>query len=156
MGIRTDNEDTNLEKLPVKEDKCAINTNSNNLGENQSDCVSTAKNIDEGVKNSEHSYGDTKDLNGDKKNESTASEEGFEQVTKPNELQSHNDPEEVSNYEQNCTSENLESQSQDKEGSKVDDTNANDESVNLNCNGKNSCTKEEVNNTDLCAEELSG
>ena len=153
--IRTDNEDTNLEKLPVKEDKCAIKTNSNNLGENQSDCVSTAKNINEGVKNSEHSYGDTKDLNGDKKNESTASEEGFEQVTKPNELQSHNDPEEVSNYEQNGTSENLESQSQDKEGSKVDDTNANDESVNLNCNGKNSCTKEEVN-TDLCAEELSG
>ena len=28
---RTDNEDTNLEKLPVKEDKCAIKTNSYNL-----------------------------------------------------------------------------------------------------------------------------
>ena len=97
--IRTDNEDTNLEKLPVKEDKCAIKANSNNLGENQSDCVSTAKNINEGVKNSEHSHGDTKYLNGDKKNESQSALEEFEQVKKPNELQNYNEPKEKSNHE---------------------------------------------------------
>ena len=97
--IRTDNEDTNLEKLPVKEDKCAIKANSNNLGENQSDCVSTAKNINEGVKNSEHSHGDTKYLNGDKKNESQSASEEFEQVKKPDELQNYNEPKEKSNHE---------------------------------------------------------
>jgi len=101
--MRTDNEDTNLDKLPVTEDKCAIKINSNNLGENQSDCVSTAvKNTNEGVKNSEHSYGDTKDLNGDKKNDS----EDLEQVTEANELQSYDEPKEVSNHQQNGASEN--------------------------------------------------
>merc|ERR1712032_523459 len=101
--MRADIEDTNLEKLPVNEDKFAIKTNSNNLGENQSDCVSTAaKNINEGVKNSEHSYGDTKDLNGDKKNDS----EDFERVTNANGLQSYDEPKEVSNHQPNDQSEN--------------------------------------------------
>ena len=103
--MKTDNEDTNLEKLPVKEDKCAIKINSNNLGENQSDCVSTAaKNINEGVKNSEHSFGDTKDLNGDKKNEGPAFED-CEQVTKADQQQGYEETKEVSNHKQNGPAE---------------------------------------------------
>lgn len=138
--IRTDNEDTNLEKLPVKEDKCALKTNSNNLGENQSDCVSTAKNINEGVKNAEHSHGDTKYSNGDKKNESQASGD-FEQVTKPNELQNYNEPQEKSNHE------NLEkSLCRDDNGSKVNNIVTNEgETVSFDCEVKPgvSCTEED-------------
>ena len=72
---RIDKADTNLEKLPTKEDKCAVKINSNNLGENQSDSSSEAKNINEGVKNSKYSNNDTRDLNADKKNESTSSQQ---------------------------------------------------------------------------------
>merc|ERR1712045_158335 len=120
--MRTDNEDTNLEKLPVKEDKCAIKINSNNLGENQSDCVSTAaKNINEGVKNSEHSFGDTKDLNGDKKNEGPAYED-CEQETKADQQQGYEETKEVSNHQQNGPSEN---HIQDEGNPKIDESSKN-------------------------------
>ena len=142
--IRTDNEDTNLEKLPVKEDKCAIKTNSNNLGENQSDCVLTAKNINEGVKNSEHSHGDTNNLNGDKKNESQASED-LEQVTKPDEFKNNNEPKETSNHE--SLEESL---CQDHEGYKVNDIVTNKgEAVSFDCEEKPDDSSTEDEKTEL-------